>query len=134
MILYNHEIPRLTRCRVILHRPYLRFDPKAYPESQEIVVNAANTILTAYETAFQTKASVFWVWWSIPYRVSLIPTGIQHLSLPVWKMLTRVNRHSTLEPFVHSSLFENLVPKWVESAWYVCIRARWSSDRGEIIG
>lgn len=55
--------------RVILHRPYLRFDPNAYPESQEIVVNAANTILAAYETAFQTKASVFWVWWSIPYRV-----------------------------------------------------------------
>jgi len=56
--------------RVILHRPYLRFDPAAYPESQEIVVNAATIILTAYETAFQTKASVFWVWWSIPYRVS----------------------------------------------------------------
>jgi hypothetical protein len=54
-----------------LHRPYLRFDPNAYPESQEIVVNAATIILTAYETAFQTKASVFWVWWSIPYRVSL---------------------------------------------------------------
>jgi len=57
--------------RVILHRPYLRFDPAAYPESQEIVINAATIILTAYETAFQTKASVFWVWWSIPYRVSL---------------------------------------------------------------
>jgi hypothetical protein len=59
--------------RVILHRPYLRFDPAAYPESQEIVVNAATIILTAYETAFQTKASVFWVWWSIPYRVSHCP-------------------------------------------------------------
>lgn len=60
----------MTDDRVILHRPYLRFDPAAYPESQEIVVNAATIILTAYETAFQSKASVFWVWWSIPYRVS----------------------------------------------------------------
>jgi hypothetical protein len=59
---------RLTKS-VILHRPYLRFDPAAYPESQEIVINAATLILTAYEVAFQTKASVFWVWWSIPYRV-----------------------------------------------------------------
>jgi hypothetical protein len=65
--------------RVILHRPYLRFDPAAYPESQEIVVNAATIILTAYETAFQTKASVFWVWWSIPYRVS--PSSLPHFEM-----------------------------------------------------
>lgn len=99
--------------RVILHRPYLRFDPAAYPESQEIVVNAATIILTAYETAFQTKASVFWVWWSIPYRVSssfsLLPRNSEVTKL--------ISRHSTPGLFAPLSLFVNLVQSGGESAW-----------------
>jgi len=53
---------------LILHRPYLRADPSAYPESAEICWRAAHLILSAYHTGSDVKASIFWSWWTMSYR------------------------------------------------------------------
>ena len=64
MILLTH--------RMVLHRPYLRADPSAYPESSEICFRAAHTILQAYHLAYRTSSSIFWMWWTVTYRVCLL--------------------------------------------------------------
>nr|WVH01926.1 Q5KPI0-CRYNJ expressed protein [Naematelia aurantialba] len=51
-----------------LHRPYLRADPLAYPESTEICAKAAHMLLTAYRAASTAKASIFYSWWTVSYR------------------------------------------------------------------
>ena len=55
---------------MILHRPYLRADPSAYPESTEICFKAANMLLKAYTIGSEVKASIFWSWWTMSFRVS----------------------------------------------------------------
>ncbi|RXK36927.1 hypothetical protein M231_05829 [Tremella mesenterica] len=53
---------------MVLHRPYLRADPSAYPDSAEICTRAAHTILSAYRLAYDTRSSIFWLWWTYTYR------------------------------------------------------------------
>jgi len=53
---------------LILHRPYLRADPSAYPESSHLCGKAAHLILQAYRTMVRTKASIVWSWWTMSYR------------------------------------------------------------------
>lgn len=53
---------------LILHRPYLRADPTAYPESSQLCGQAAHVILTAYAAMARTKSSIVWSWWTMSYR------------------------------------------------------------------
>ena len=59
----------LTSNRMALHRPYLRADPSAYPESTEICWKAAHTILLAYKIGAEAKSTVVWLWWSMTFKV-----------------------------------------------------------------
>lgn len=54
---------------LILHRPYLRGDPLACPESAEISSHAAHMILCAYKAMAVTKCSIAWSWWTMAHRV-----------------------------------------------------------------
>ena len=65
---------------MVLHRPYLRADPAAYPESSEICFRAAHQLLTAYRLGADAKASVLWVWWTMSFRVSSPPYSISKLT------------------------------------------------------
>ena len=63
-----------------MHRPYLRADPTAYPESTEICLRAAQFILSAYRVGAGARASIMWLWWTMSYRVSATsgpPTDVQ---------------------------------------------------------
>ncbi|OCF33020.1 hypothetical protein I316_05358 [Kwoniella heveanensis BCC8398] len=51
-----------------LHRPYLRFDPTAYPESTAICSEAAHHILRTYKSMSVTKSTLSWSFWTMPYR------------------------------------------------------------------
>jgi hypothetical protein len=53
---------------LILHRPYLRADPSAYPESSNLCSRASHIILQAYRTMVRTKSSIVWSWWTMSYR------------------------------------------------------------------
>ncbi|RSH86499.1 uncharacterized protein EHS24_004756 [Apiotrichum porosum] len=53
---------------LILHRPYLRGDPSAYPESSRLCGDAAHRILRAYSAMVKTKSSIAWSWWTMSYR------------------------------------------------------------------
>ncbi|ORX35799.1 fungal-specific transcription factor domain-domain-containing protein [Kockovaella imperatae] len=53
---------------MVLHRPYLRADPAAYPESSEICYRAAHLVLSAYRVGAGAGASSLWVWWTVSYR------------------------------------------------------------------
>ncbi|WWC89229.1 uncharacterized protein L201_004147 [Kwoniella dendrophila CBS 6074] len=53
---------------MILHRPYLRLDPTAYPESTEICAQAAHSLLRTYKSMADTKSSLAWSFWTMPYR------------------------------------------------------------------
>ncbi|KAK4683649.1 hypothetical protein P7C73_g6585, partial [Tremellales sp. Uapishka_1] len=53
---------------LILHRPYLRGDPSAYPESAEICFQTAHILLSAYNVMSLTKSSIVWSWWTMSYR------------------------------------------------------------------
>lgn len=53
---------------LILHRPYLRADPAAYPESSQLCGQAAHIVLTAYAAMARTKSSIVWSWWTMSYR------------------------------------------------------------------
>ena len=57
---------------MILHRPYLRADPAAYPESTDICFKASNMLLMAYTVGSEVKASIFWSWWTMSFRVSIL--------------------------------------------------------------
>jgi len=54
--------------RLVLHRPYLRADPKAYPASAEICLDAALEILAGYRAMHGTRSSVAWSWWTMSLR------------------------------------------------------------------
>lgn len=56
---------------MVLHRPYVRLDPSAYPESSEICLRAAHILLMAYTVGSYARASIFWNWWTMSYRVSV---------------------------------------------------------------
>ena len=56
--------------RLILHRPYLRMDPAAYPHSAKICFDAAHAILCAFKAMVGTKCSIVWSWWTMSLRVS----------------------------------------------------------------
>ncbi|BEJ13037.1 hypothetical protein CspHIS471_0302110 [Cutaneotrichosporon sp. HIS471] len=53
---------------LILHRPYLRADPSAYPESSQLCGRSAHIILSAYSAMARTKSSIVWSWWTMSYR------------------------------------------------------------------
>lgn len=53
---------KMNMTRLILHRPYLRADPAAYPHSTEICFDACHTMLAAYRAMVGTKASIAWSW------------------------------------------------------------------------
>ncbi|WVF71283.1 hypothetical protein IAT40_006086 [Kwoniella sp. CBS 6097] len=53
---------------MVLHRPYLRFDPTAYPESTAICSEAAHHILRTYKSMDVTKSTLSWSFWTMPYR------------------------------------------------------------------
>lgn len=57
--------------RLVLHRPYLRADPAAHPESAELCMEACLMLLDAYAVGSRAEASIFWSWWTMSYRVSL---------------------------------------------------------------
>jgi hypothetical protein len=61
--------------RLILHRPYLRMDPAAYPHSSKICFDAAHTILCAFKAMVGTKCSIVWSWWTMSLRVSRCRNG-----------------------------------------------------------
>jgi hypothetical protein len=48
--------------RLVMHRPYLRADPQAYPDSAEICLDAALAILAAYRAMHGTRSSIAWSW------------------------------------------------------------------------
>ncbi|KAJ9099939.1 hypothetical protein QFC21_003945 [Naganishia friedmannii] len=54
--------------RLILHRPYLRMDPDAYPRSSSICFDAAHAILCAFKAMVGTKCSIVWSWWTMSLR------------------------------------------------------------------
>ncbi|GHJ89807.1 hypothetical protein NliqN6_6209 [Naganishia liquefaciens] len=54
--------------RLILHRPYLRMDPAAYPHSAKICFDAAHAILCAFKAMVGTKCSIVWSWWTMSLR------------------------------------------------------------------
>ncbi|KAJ9090654.1 hypothetical protein QFC19_009512 [Naganishia cerealis] len=54
--------------RLILHRPYLRMDPEAYPRSSSICFDAAHAILSAFKAMVGTKCSIVWSWWTMSLR------------------------------------------------------------------
>ncbi|WRT66485.1 uncharacterized protein IL334_003444 [Kwoniella shivajii] len=53
---------------MVLHRPYLRLDPSAYPESTEICAQATHLILRTYKSMMDTKSTVSWSFWTMSYR------------------------------------------------------------------
>ncbi|WVQ80822.1 hypothetical protein IAT38_002929 [Cryptococcus sp. DSM 104549] len=53
---------------LVLHRPYLRVDPAAYPESTESCIQAAHMILRAYRAMSSTKSTLAWILWTMSYR------------------------------------------------------------------
>ncbi|WVQ99585.1 hypothetical protein IAU59_006721 [Kwoniella sp. CBS 9459] len=53
---------------MVLHRPYLWFDPAAYPESTAICSEAAHHILRTYKSMAATKSTLSWTFWTMPYR------------------------------------------------------------------
>ncbi|WWD17199.1 hypothetical protein CI109_101637 [Kwoniella shandongensis] len=53
---------------MVLHRPYLRLDPAAYPESTAICTQAAHMILRAYNLMVETKSTLAWSFWTMSYR------------------------------------------------------------------
>ncbi len=55
--------------RLVMHRPYLRLDGAAYPDSTEICLDAAHTILSAYRAMHGTRSSIAWSWWTMSLRV-----------------------------------------------------------------
>lgn len=67
--------------RLILHRPYLRMDPEAYPRSSKICFDAAHAILCAFKAMVGTKCSIVWSWWTMSLRVRQSLTSTQHLKL-----------------------------------------------------
>jgi hypothetical protein len=73
---------------MVLHRPYLRADPAAYPESADMCLKAALMILSAYRVGSSAKASIFWSWWTMSYRVSAVVishwTSAKYPGLPCW--------------------------------------------------
>ncbi|WVR06955.1 hypothetical protein IAU60_003991 [Kwoniella sp. DSM 27419] len=61
------SIKTWTLC-MVLHRPYLRIDPSAYPESSEVCSQAAHNMLRTYRAMHETKSSLAWSFWTMPYR------------------------------------------------------------------
>ena len=59
---------QLADVRMVLHRPYLRADPLAYPESADMCFKAAHMLLRAYTVGSRAKATIFWSWWTMSYR------------------------------------------------------------------
>lgn len=53
---------------LILHRPYLRADPSAYPESSSLCALASHMLLQAYSAMVRTQSSIAWSWWTMSYR------------------------------------------------------------------
>ncbi|WVW84031.1 hypothetical protein I302_106059 [Kwoniella bestiolae CBS 10118] len=53
---------------MVLHRPYLRLDPTAYPESTEICSQAAHLLLRTYKSMADTKSTLAWSFWTMHYR------------------------------------------------------------------
>ncbi|KAK8864494.1 hypothetical protein IAR55_001744 [Kwoniella newhampshirensis] len=53
---------------MVLHRPYLRMDPAAYPESTAICIQSAHMILRAYTSMVETKSTLAWSFWTMSYR------------------------------------------------------------------
>nr|XP_018262849.1 uncharacterized protein I303_04334 [Kwoniella dejecticola CBS 10117]OBR85007.1 hypothetical protein I303_04334 [Kwoniella dejecticola CBS 10117] len=53
---------------MVLHRPYLRLDPTAYPESTEICTQAAHLMLRTYKSMADTKSTIAWSFWTMSYR------------------------------------------------------------------
>ncbi|WWD03083.1 hypothetical protein V865_001129 [Kwoniella europaea PYCC6329] len=53
---------------MVLHRPYLRLDPAAYPESTEICLQAAHLLLRTYKSMTETKSTLAWSFWTMHYR------------------------------------------------------------------
>lgn len=73
---------------MILHRPYLRADPAAYPESSEICFRSAKVLLAAYAVGSKSKASIFWSWWTMSFRVSSsISVFVLTAGVPRWRRL-----------------------------------------------
>lgn len=52
----------------MIHRPYLRVDPAAYPESTEFCSQSAHMVLKAFQT--MTDTTLVWMFWTMSYRVS----------------------------------------------------------------
>nr|XP_019011068.1 uncharacterized protein I206_04376 [Kwoniella pini CBS 10737]OCF49849.1 hypothetical protein I206_04376 [Kwoniella pini CBS 10737] len=53
---------------MVLHRPYLRLDPTAYPESTELCTQAAHLMLRTYKSMADTKSTISWSFWTMSYR------------------------------------------------------------------
>lgn len=59
---------KIHMVRLILHRPYLRADPDAYPRSTEICFDAAHSTLRACVAMYETNSSILWSWWTLTLR------------------------------------------------------------------
>ncbi|KGB74446.2 hypothetical protein CNBG_0284 [Cryptococcus deuterogattii R265] len=51
---------------MVIHRPYLRVDPAAYPESTEFCSQSAHMVLKAFQT--MTDTTLVWMFWTMSYR------------------------------------------------------------------
>lgn len=74
--------------RLILHRPYLRMDPEAYPRSSSICFDAAHAILCAFKAMVGTKCSIVWSWWTMSLRVRHQPGASECHSLSLYFLST----------------------------------------------